>query len=73
MSEHSRKSASRPRLGRGLAALLGETGVSPALTQPSAVSPTDPATSPQADRPREGVGSLPVEALEPGPFQPRQA
>lgn len=72
MSEHSRKSASRPRLGRGLAALLGETGVSPALTQPSAVSPTDPATSPQADRPREGVGSLPVEALEPGPFQPRQ-
>ena len=40
-----------PRLGRGLAALLGETA--------------SPAATPAAIRP------LPIEALEPGPFQPR--
>ncbi len=43
---------SAPRLGRGLAALLG-----------------DAATSRPAS---EGVRSLPIDALEPGPFQPRQ-
>ena len=42
-------SASTPRLGRGLAALLG-----------------DAVAAPRADR-----ASLPVTALEPGPFQPR--
>ncbi|MBV8576556.1 MAG: ParB/RepB/Spo0J family partition protein [Acetobacteraceae bacterium] len=45
-----------PRLGRGLAALLGDMADSP---------------SPSATGSRNGVHSLPVESLEPGPFQPR--
>ncbi len=40
-----------PRLGRGLAALLGDTQAAPGA----------------------GGGTLPVSALEPGPFQPRAA
>lgn len=43
---------SSPRLGRGLAALLGESPASGAATT--------------------GVRPLPVEVLEPGPFQPRK-
>ncbi len=42
-----------PRLGRGLAALLGETAVAPGA------------------QPRDGIQPVPVELLEPGPFQPR--
>jgi ParB family transcriptional regulator, chromosome partitioning protein len=42
-----------PRLGRGLAALLGETVPAPGT------------------QPRDGIQSIPVELLEPGPFQPR--
>ena len=42
-----------PRLGRGLAALLGDA---------PAAAPDDP-----------GVRSIPIEMLEPGPFQPRSA
>ncbi|MGH7068135.1 MAG: ParB/RepB/Spo0J family partition protein [Acetobacteraceae bacterium] len=45
---------SPPRLGRGLAALMGE-----------AAQPAAPETG--------GVQSLPIERLEPGPFQPRTA
>ena len=45
------------RLGRGLAALLGE----PKPAQP--VAPASP--------PAPGVASIPVEHLDPGPFQPR--
>lgn len=42
-----------PRLGRGLAALLGETAPPPAAQQ------------------GDGIQSVPVELLKPGPFQPR--
>jgi ParB family chromosome partitioning protein len=45
---------SGPRLGRGLAALLGDAA----------------AASSRADG--EGPRTLPIEALEPGPYQPRQ-
>ena len=41
------------RLGRGLAALLGDAAAAPSVSAP-------------------GVQHLPVEMLEPGPFQPRQ-
>ncbi|MBN9561840.1 MAG: ParB/RepB/Spo0J family partition protein [Alphaproteobacteria bacterium] len=44
---------SGPRLGRGLAALLGETA------------------SAEAMQARDGIQPVPVELLEPGPFQPR--
>jgi ParB family chromosome partitioning protein len=43
-----------PRLGRGLAALLGES-------------------SPSTRTPGEGVRTVPLDLLEPGPFQPRGA
>ena len=45
-----------PRLGRGLAALMGDAPLAPAAAAP----PAGPA-----------VTSTPVEHLEPGPFQPR--
>lgn len=55
------KSASRPKLGRGLAALLGESTVASAGGKGT-------------DSEHKGgrVSVLPVEALVPGPFQPRQ-
>ncbi|MBO1361496.1 ParB/RepB/Spo0J family partition protein [Acetobacter sacchari] len=51
------KQAARPRLGRGLAALLGEQA---------------PTAAPQGGGPKGAVAALPIESLEPGPFQPRQ-
>ncbi len=45
-----------PRLGRGLAALMGET------TRPVPV-----------DQPASGIATIPIELVEPGPFQPRSA
>lgn len=45
-----------PRLGRGLAALMGDT----------AAQPTTAALAPDS-----GVATVPIEHLEPGPFQPR--
>jgi ParB family transcriptional regulator, chromosome partitioning protein len=52
-----------PRLGRGLSALLGEVASSSPM----------PGDSPAArdDRGGEGLRTLPIEAIEPGPFQPR--
>lgn len=58
----TRKDAARPRLGRGLAALLGEqVNMLPA--------------APAVEGRRSGgeiISSLPVDVLEPSPFQPRQ-
>lgn len=51
-----RKDTSMPRLGRGLAALLGDTQ--------DVASADKPGT--------EGIHPLPIELLEAGPFQPRQ-
>jgi ParB family transcriptional regulator, chromosome partitioning protein len=48
-----------PRLGRGLSALLGET--------PAAV----PAAGPADAASDAAIRALPIEMLEPGPFQPR--
>ncbi len=61
--QSSRKSSARPKLGRGLAALLGDA------------APVDePASSPNksAGKAAPTASSLPVEVLAPGPFQPRQ-
>ncbi|MFT8418290.1 MAG: ParB/RepB/Spo0J family partition protein [Acetobacter sp.] len=55
------KSAPRPKLGRGLAALLGE---------PTAVAASRPGHEPEQKG--GAVSVLPVEALVAGPFQPRQ-
>ncbi|GAN67602.1 chromosome partitioning protein ParB [Acetobacter orleanensis] len=60
-----RKSAARPKLGRGLAALLGD--VTPSVAVASA-GPTQAASA----GPATPVSSLSVDVLVPGPFQPRQ-
>jgi ParB family transcriptional regulator, chromosome partitioning protein len=52
-----------PRLGRGLSALLGEAPAPVAAAAPSHGGPPDGAA----------LRSLPIEMLEPGPFQPRGA
>lgn len=64
----ARKPAARPKLGRGLAALLGDT------------APLSLSKSAGEDKSEEGddaqvaalANVLPVEVLAPGPFQPRQ-
>jgi ParB family chromosome partitioning protein len=48
--------AANPRLGRGLAALMGDAPAAPEPSAPTVSGPTR---------------TLPVEKLEPGPFQPR--
>jgi ParB family chromosome partitioning protein len=53
-----------PRLGRGLSALLGEAP-GPAAAASGATGPAG------ATRDAAAVRALPIEALEPGPFQPR--
>ncbi|MCE0743608.1 ParB/RepB/Spo0J family partition protein [Acetobacter sicerae] len=63
----TKKSPARPRLGRGLAALLGEQ---PAPAEPAPTTDAGETAAPQTAR--NGVSSLPVESLEPSPFQPRQ-
>ncbi|OUJ10427.1 ParB/RepB/Spo0J family partition protein [Acetobacter okinawensis] len=55
------KPAARPKLGRGLAALLGE---------PAGASPSG--QSGKSEQKGGAVSVLPVEALVAGPFQPRQ-
>lgn len=49
--------SSSPRLGKGLAALLGDTPV---------------VTAPAASQAGGGVQTLSIDSLEPGPFQPRR-
>ncbi|MFT9435598.1 ParB/RepB/Spo0J family partition protein [Acetobacter syzygii] len=56
----TKKEPSRPRLGRGLAALLGDQA-------PAAIARVSGRT--EQDR----TGTMGVDLLEPGPFQPRQA
>jgi ParB family transcriptional regulator, chromosome partitioning protein len=55
----TRKDQARPRLGRGLAALLGDDQAQATARVPG-----------RAEHDR--AGTLPVDLLEPGPFQPRQ-
>ncbi len=61
-----RKSAARPKLGRGLAALLGD------VSAPVAVSSAASRPAAGAGRDASPVSSLSVDVLVPGPFQPRQ-
>ncbi|GAN60923.1 chromosome partitioning protein ParB [Acetobacter cibinongensis] len=64
----ARKPAARPKLGRGLAALLGDT------------APRSLSTNTEGNKSEKGEDAqlaapsnvLPVEVLAPGPFQPRQ-
>ncbi|MBS1004549.1 MULTISPECIES: ParB/RepB/Spo0J family partition protein [Acetobacter] len=64
----SRKPQMRPKLGRGLAALLGDTAP-PVMTRSEGEAVTQQNAAPVVSAP---ASVLPVEMLEPGPFQPRQ-
>lgn len=61
-----RKSAARPKLGRGLAALLGD------VAAPVAAASSSGSAQPVAGGSAGPVSSLSVDVLVPGPFQPRQ-
>lgn len=61
----ARKPAARPKLGRGLAALLGDTA-------PATVENTSGTASVKTGGASVPASTLPVEVLAPGPFQPRQ-
>jgi len=58
MSNAARPRAKRPPLGRGLAALFGETG--------------DPGGARPAGSDASGARAVPIEAIRPSPFQPRR-
>lgn len=60
-----RKSAARPKLGRGLAALLGDVAAPVAAASSGSAQPV-------AGGVAAPVSSLSVDVLVPGPFQPRQ-
>nr|WP_252353800.1 ParB/RepB/Spo0J family partition protein [Acetobacter sp. P5B1] len=60
-----RKSAARPKLGRGLAALLGDVAAPVAAASSGSAQPV-------AGGAAAPVSSLSVDVLVPGPFQPRQ-
>jgi ParB family transcriptional regulator, chromosome partitioning protein len=66
----SRKKDNAPRLGRGLAALLGESA--PAFAARGRDG-HDGEASAKGGTARIGLLTLPIEFLAPGPFQPRQA
>jgi ParB family chromosome partitioning protein len=55
------------RLGRGLSALLGDAAPPPGVTE-TAIAEAGKAEVPDGAAPQR---NLPIEALEPGPFQPR--
>lgn len=61
-----RKSAARPKLGRGLAALLGD------VAAPVAAASSSGSAQPVTAGVAGPVSSLSVDVLVPGPFQPRQ-
>lgn len=61
----------RPALGRGLGALLPGAGPKPEPSA-SAAGEADDAPSPAAPAPGEGLRTVPIEALSPGPEQPRK-
>ena len=79
MTENSKKPSEPKRLGRGLSSLLGEVPIAPATSENNANMPTGtptgtPDKAARANNIRSGdqVRSLPIEWINPGPWQPRQ-
>ena len=72
MTDKSKKSNESRRLGRGLSSLLGEVPVTP--NPPAGQAKTaQPDTASLAPATQKGqVRSLPIEWINPGPWQPRQ-
>ena len=75
MTENSKKSSEPKRLGRGLSSLLGEVPIAPAASENSSgktVKPADSLSSLDGASSGNQVRSLPIEWINPGPWQPRQ-
>ena len=72
----TQKTATPSRLGRGLSSLLGDAAIPAKNTpQPQAANPTDMELSTmvaQATGSASSVRSIPVEWINPGPWQPRR-
>ena len=62
-------SKSTPRLGKGLSALIGTRTTLSAASERAAAAIA--AGSPQEPRPGDRVAQIPIDQLEPNPFQPR--
>ena len=75
MTENPKKPSEPKRLGRGLSSLLGEVPIAPAASENSSGKPARPADSPSSPGGASSgnqVRSLPIEWINPGPWQPRQ-
>ena len=75
MTENPNKSSEPKRLGRGLSSLLGEVPIAPAVSENSSgktARPADSLSSPGGASFGDQVRSLPIEWINPGPWQPRQ-
>ena len=76
MTETPKKTKENNRLGRGLSSLLGEVPIAPATgdsanTEGGAAPPNTPQT-PASGTVRGQVRQLPIEWINPGPWQPRR-
>ena len=74
MTEKTKKPSENKRLGRGLSSLLGEVPVS---TDPQPHANSGPASSTEKDSPPSKAATgqvrpIPIEWINPGPWQPRQ-
>jgi len=75
MTENPKKPSEPKRLGRGLSSLLGEVPIVPAASENSSGKtggPADSLSSPGGASSGNQVRSLPIEWINPGPWQPRQ-
>ena len=75
MTENPKKPSEPKRLGRGLSSLLGEVPIAPAASENSSgktAKPADSLSSLGGASSGNQVRSLPIEWINPGPWQPRQ-
>ena len=75
MTEKPKKPSEPKHLGRGLSSLLGEVPITPAASENSSgktARSADSLSSPGGASSVNQVRSLPIEWINPGPWQPRQ-
>ena len=76
MTDTPKKTKENNRLGRGLSSLLGEVPIAPAAgasaSPEGGAAPASPSQSPASGPVRGQVRQLPIEWINPGPWQPRR-
>ena len=76
MTVNPKKTKENNRLGRGLSSLLGEVPIAPAASDSASpegrAAPTSLSQSPASGLVRGQVRQLPIEWINPGPWQPRR-